>query len=191
MLEWAILVAYFAILVMALVPIWIGSHQSLEQKAVQTSSSSNRVEFDYEGNPIDKMSRPLFSSPKVETMKAKDAYMFPIIGSCVLFGLYILFKLFSKDHINMLLTAYFLFFGVMAVSATLRPMIAPFFSKALQDEKPKTFTLFSTSLEWTVIDIFAFIIGTGIGAWYVLTKHWIANNILGLAFSIQGIALLS
>jgi minor histocompatibility antigen H13 len=160
MLEWAILVAYFAILVMALVPIWIGSHQSLEQKAV-------------------------------ETMKAKDAYMFPIIGSCVLFGLYILFKLFSKDHINMLLTAYFLFFGIMAVSATLRPMIAPFFPKALRDEKPKTFTLFSTSLEWTVIDIFAFIIGTAIGAWYVLTKHWIANNILGLAFSIQGIALLS
>lgn len=29
-------------------------------------------------------------------MTAKDAYMFPVIGSCVLFGLYTLFKLFSK-----------------------------------------------------------------------------------------------
>jgi minor histocompatibility antigen H13 len=160
MIEWGILVAYVAILVMALVPIWIGSHQSLEQKAV-------------------------------ETMKAKDAYMFPIVGSCVLFGLYILFKLFSKEYINMLLTAYFLFFGVMAVAATLRPFIAPFFSKSLQDEKPKTFSLFSVAFEWTVIDIFALVLGTGIGAWYVLTKHWIANNVLGLAFSIQGISLLS
>jgi minor histocompatibility antigen H13 len=160
MIEWGILVAYVGILVMALVPIWIGSHQSLEQKAV-------------------------------ETMKAKDAYMFPIVGSCVLFGLYLLFKLFSKEYINMLLTAYFLFFGVMAVAATLRPFIAPLFSKSLQNEKPKTFSLFSVAFEWTVIDIFALVLGVGIGAWYVLTKHWIANNILGLAFSIQGIALLS
>ena len=29
-------------------------------------------------------------------MSAKDAYMFPLIGSCVLFGLYMLFKLFHK-----------------------------------------------------------------------------------------------
>jgi hypothetical protein len=29
-------------------------------------------------------------------MTAKDAYMFPVVGSCVLFGLYTLFKLFSK-----------------------------------------------------------------------------------------------
>jgi minor histocompatibility antigen H13 len=124
-------------------------------------------------------------------MKAKDAYMFPVVGSCVLFGLYLLFKLFSKEYINMLLTLYFLVFGVMAVGATLRPFIAPFFSKSLQDEKPKTFSLFSVAFEWTVIDIFALVLATGIGAWYVLTKHWIANNILGLAFSIQGIALLS
>lgn len=117
--------------------------------------------------------------------------MFPVVGSCVLFGLYLLFKLFSKEYINMLLTLYFLVFGVMAVGATLRPFIAPFFSKSLQDEKPKTFSLFSVAFEWTVIDIFALVLATGIGAWYVLTKHWIANNILGLAFSIQGIALLS
>jgi len=160
MIEFGILVAYVAIIVMAMVPIWIGSHQSLEQKMV-------------------------------ETMKAKDAYMFPVVGSCVLFGLYLLFKLFSKEYINMLLTLYFLVFGVMAVGATLRPFIAPFFSKSLQDEKPKTFSLFSVAFEWTVIDIFALVLATGIGAWYVLTKHWIANNILGLAFSIQGIALLS
>ena len=34
------------------------------------------------------------------------------IGSCVLFGLYILFKFFSKEYINYLLTAYFLLFGI-------------------------------------------------------------------------------
>jgi minor histocompatibility antigen H13 len=117
--------------------------------------------------------------------------MFPIIGSCVLFGLYILFKLFSKEYINLLLTAYFLFFGVLAVSATLRPFITPFFPKSLRDEKPKSISLFGNTIEWTVIDVIAFILGTSIGVWYVLTKHWVANNILGLSFSIQGVALLS
>jgi hypothetical protein len=78
-------------------------------------------------------------------MTAKDAYMFPVIGSCVLFGLYTLFKLFSKvttgsdddhvflslslshyhkshqqEYINMLLTAYFLLFGVVGTVAESR-----------------------------------------------------------------------
>jgi len=158
--EWNILVAYSAILTMALIPIWLGAHQSLRQKAV-------------------------------ETMKAKDAYMFPVVGSCVLFGLYVLFKLFSKEYINLLLTAYFLFFGILAASATLRPFIAPLFSRALRNEKPRTFTLFSTAVEWTIIDVCSLVLGTCVGVWYVLTKHWIANNVLGIAFSIQGIALLS
>jgi minor histocompatibility antigen H13 len=189
MIEWGILVAYVGILVMALVPIWIGSHQSLEQKAVPAPSGQRAKNRDKDDE--DELILWRRHGSKVETMKAKDAYMFPIVGSCVLFGLYLLFKLFSKEYINMLLTAYFLFFGVMAVAATLRPFIAPLFSKSLQNEKPKTFSLFSVAFEWTVIDIFALILGIGIGVWYVLTKHWIANNILGLAFSIQGIALLS
>tara|TARA_R110002050_G_scaffold186573_1_gene320905 strand:+ start:403 stop:666 length:264 start_codon:yes stop_codon:yes gene_type:complete len=45
-------------------------------------------------------------------MSQKDAYMFPIIGSGVLFGLYVLFKFFSKEYINYLLTTYFLLFGI-------------------------------------------------------------------------------
>ena len=48
MIEFGILVAYVAIIVMAMVPIWIGSHQSLEQKMVQMatpdSNGSNRDE---------------------------------------------------------------------------------------------------------------------------------------------------
>ncbi len=39
-------------------------------------------------------------------------------------------------------------------------------------------------------DIVATLISIGLGVWYVLSKHWIANNILGLAFATQGVALL-
>jgi len=46
-------------------------------------------------------------------------------------------------------------------------------------------------IEFDKADILALIGASLIGAWYVSTKHWISNNILGLSFSIQGIALLS
>jgi len=66
-------------------------------------------------------------------MTAKDAYMFPVMGSIVLFSLYLLFKFLDKDLVNMLLTlctlltsslshsltlnvSYFLVFGFFALS---------------------------------------------------------------------------
>jgi minor histocompatibility antigen H13 len=128
-----------------------------------------------------------------------------------------LFKLFSKEYINMLLTGYFLCFGILAVSGTIKPLLVPIFGSSDQDKNRKSNTtaqsnnnttttssnaLFKWSfkpfwandpihLEFDFSDIVALIIATGVGIWYVMTKHWISNNILGLSFSIQGIALLS
>lgn len=56
-------------------------------------------------------------------MKSKDAYMFPVIASCFLFGLYLLFKTLNPDLINMLLTIYFMFFGIAAMGETFKPLI--------------------------------------------------------------------
>jgi len=156
------LIAYSAIVTMAWIPIYIGAHVSLKQKGVQSMTST-------------------------------DAYKFPLIGSAVLFGLYMLFKIFSKEYINMLLTGYFLLFGILAVTSTLRPIFLPFFSKDMKPWK-YSFKLYwsePVEIEFDKADIVASFFSFGIGAWYVLTKHWISNNILGLSFSIQGIALLS
>jgi len=46
-------------------------------------------------------------------------------------------------------------------------------------------------LKWSGYDVSSIAFGLAIGIWYVLTKHWIANNVLGLSFSIQGVAFLS
>jgi len=128
-------------------------------------------------------------------MSTEDAWKFPFIGSGALFGLYMLFKVFSKEYINMLLTAYFLIFGILAVSATLKPIVI------FATGKPKSTTKYSfipfwrktepIEIEIDTADIFAGILGTCIGIWYLMNKHWIANNILGLSFSVQGIAMLS
>eukprot|EP01114_Cavostelium_apophysatum_P001390 TRINITY_DN1119_c0_g1_i1.p1 TRINITY_DN1119_c0_g1~~TRINITY_DN1119_c0_g1_i1.p1 ORF type:complete len:330 (-),score=65.65 TRINITY_DN1119_c0_g1_i1:24-1013(-) len=160
-----ILTAYAAIVTMAVVPIWIGSHLSINNKGA-------------------------------ETMSSDDAWKFPFIGSGVLFGLYMLFKIFSKEYINMLLTAYFLIFGILAVASTIKPIFAPVFSKAM---KPVKFSFVPfwrnkehpLDVEFDGADVVSGIVGTLVGLWYASAKHWVANNILGLAFSIQGIAMLN
>jgi len=158
------LTAYSAIFSMAVIPIWIGAHLSLKQKGM-------------------------------ESMSTEDAWKFPFIGSGVLFGLYLLFKVFSKEYINLLLTGYFLLFGIAAVTATIKPLVAPLFPKKDKLWKYSWLPFWKSKdpfeLEFGEDDVLAFILALIIGGWYVSTKHWVANNIFGLSFSIQGVAMLS
>jgi minor histocompatibility antigen H13 len=130
-------------------------------------------------------------------MSSKDAWMFPLVGSTVLFGLYILFKYFSKEYINLLLTGYFLLFGLGALSTTLAPWLEDLGTVLMGRRKRKpyqiNFTLFKekVSLEFTYIDILAWTLGLALISWYAYEKHWIANNLIGLAFCIQAIAMIS
>ena len=60
---------------------------------------------------------------KPEIMSQKDAAMFPIIASCALFGLYLFFQFFSKEHINLLLSVYFFVLGIFALSHMISPAV--------------------------------------------------------------------
>ncbi|KAG6493023.1 hypothetical protein ZIOFF_047996 [Zingiber officinale] len=53
------------------------------------------------------------------------------------------------------------------------------------------FIVVAASLEFTISQVVASIPGTLFCVWYALKKHWLANNILGIAFCIQGIEMLS
>jgi len=179
------LIAYSAILTMAVTPIWIGSHLSLKQKGVIIKNEKGEVVFTKEAT-------------KVESMSAEDAWKFPFVGSAVLFGLYVLFKVFSKEYINMLLTGYFLLFGIFAVSGTVKPIISRllFGAEHLPTWKKYSWLPFwkktdPWELEFDRADVVSVFVGAIVGVWYVSTKHWICNNVLGLSFSIQGITLLS
>ena len=127
-----------------------------------------------------------------ESMSSKDAYMFPVIGSCTLFGLYMLFKWFNKDYVNFLLTAYFLLFGASSLTATIAP-VTHFFFQTDRRHRLKFDIPYSgpVDIKWGGSDVIALLISLGICGAYALTKHWILNNILGFAFSVQGIAMLS
>jgi minor histocompatibility antigen H13 len=136
--------------------------------------------------------------PAEETMTTKDAMMFPVVGSCVLFGMFLVFKFFAKEYINMLLHAYFIFLGAVCIGTTTLPFLArvmsedptlivdfklsiPFYHKAGESE----------SVQATKTEAIGYGIGLIGAAWYGITKHWASNNLIGACFCVQGIEMMS
>ncbi|AES58785.2 signal peptide peptidase isoform X2 [Medicago truncatula] len=137
--------------------------------------------------------RSVKPTPPSETMSNEHAMRFPFVGSAMLLSLFLLFKFLSKDLVNTVLTLYFFVLGIVALSATLLPYIKRFLPKPWNDDLIVWhFPYFrSLEIEFTKSQIIAAIPGTFFCGWYALKKHWLANNILGLAFCIQGIEMLS
>ncbi|XP_068205697.1 minor histocompatibility antigen H13-like [Palaemon carinicauda] len=170
-----IALAYGSLVIMALIPIFCGAFRSVKHQQQQKASGE-----------------------KVDTMTSKDAAMFPVIASCALFSLYIVFTIFSKDYINLLLSSYFFVLGVFALSHVFGPIISglvpasvPFESYHLHlmkgDKEKKDYII---NYGFTSYDLVCLVVCALLGVWYLLKKHWIANNLLGLAFAINGVELL-
>uniref|UniRef100_A0A803JYB8 Histocompatibility minor 13 n=1 Tax=Xenopus tropicalis TaxID=8364 RepID=A0A803JYB8_XENTR len=138
------------------------------------------------------------SSDMPETITSRDAARFPIIASCTLFGLYIFFKIFSQEYINLLLSMYFFILGVLALAHT----ISPAMNRLLPENFPsRQYQLLFTqgsgeskeeilNYEFDTRDLVCLVISGVVGVWYLLKKHWIANNLFGLAFALNGVELL-
>lgn len=174
-----LILAYSSLILMALVPIVIGSFRSVYHQAHQKESGE-----------------------EIETMSTKEAMMFPLIASCTLFGIYIVFKLFSKEHINGLLACYFFILGVIALTRMSSTLVHKFwpFTRCNNQQYDFNFSLTEGSTIKSNILVFktlfdreaimCFILALAVGVWYIVKKHWIANNIFGLAFAVNGIEFL-
>lgn len=137
--------------------------------------------------------RSVKPTPPTETMSNEHAMRFPLVGSAMLLSLFLLFKFLSKDLVNAVLTCYFFVLGIAALAATLLPAIRRFLPDPWNDNVITLRAPYFRSLEieFTKSQLVAAIPGTFFCVWYAKKKHWLANNILGLAFSIQGIEMLS
>lgn len=183
-----IFIAYAALGIMAIIAIFVGSFESIP----------------HPHKPEEK-----------ETLSSSDAYWFPVIGSVVLFSFYLLFMFFSKETINLIITAYFAIFGAISMARLISPAIRRIihlcvgFKPSTQDDKksssetswkssilePYCFRVerfgklaFDGSID--IMDVVGFALASAFTAYYVTTKHWIASNIFGLSFAIGAISLL-
>uniref|UniRef100_A0A7N4NWA3 Histocompatibility minor 13 n=1 Tax=Sarcophilus harrisii TaxID=9305 RepID=A0A7N4NWA3_SARHA len=169
-----IALAYGSLLLMALLPIFFGALRS-----VRCARSKN-------------------ASDMPETITSRDAARFPIIASCTLLGLYLFFKIFSQEYINLLLSMYFFVLGILALSHTISPIMNKFFPANFPNKQYQLlFTQGSgenkeeiVNYEFDSKDLVCLTLSSIIGVWYLLRKHWIANNLFGLAFSLNGVELL-
>jgi len=155
--------------------IYIGCHQSLKAKL----DTANGVE----------------GAEELETMTASDAAMFPVYGSCMLFSLYMAFKLLDKYWVNVLMAGYFSLVGTLTLVPIIDPLVRPFFP-ADQWKFDKTLPLpeflgGETRITFTGSELFSFALASVVGVLYFQTKHWALNNIFGISFSIQGIKSIS
>ncbi|CAB3381415.1 Hypothetical predicted protein [Cloeon dipterum] len=173
-------VAYGSLVLMALLPIFFGAFRSVKHHKEQRESGE---------------------TPDI--MSHRDAALFPIIASAALFGLYIFFQIFSKEYINLLLTGYFFFLGVLALCHLLSPIISSLVPAAIPNVhyRVQMVKLQSSggngadedliNYSFSTHDLVCLLFCTVIGVWYLLKKHWIANNLLGLAFAVNGVELLA
>jgi len=171
----------------------------------------------------EKVKRGEVNTPPAEQMQTKDAMMFPVIGSAVLFSLYLVFKFLPKEWVNFVIKIYFFIFGILVLGQKLSQLYGqllplslvtsltaksyvipnPFenVNFAFWQKKETTSTPASTPatpatppeepFSVTILDVFALFTAGLLGVWYIMTNHWASSNIFGIAFSIQGIEMLS
>jgi minor histocompatibility antigen H13 len=127
-----------------------------------------------------------------EVLSAQDAYLFPFMGSAALFGLYVAFKYFDKETVNLLLSFYFCVVGVFTLTGTLSPMM----SLVVRGEKKYGFKtklplLGDIDARFTLAEMCCLVLSSIFSYYYFNTKHFLMNNVLGISFCVQSIERIS
>ncbi|XP_055578573.1 minor histocompatibility antigen H13 isoform X3 [Falco biarmicus] len=161
--------AYGSLVLMALLPIFFGALRS-----VSCAKSKN-------------------SSEMPETITSRDAARFPIVASCTLLGLYLFFKIFSQEYINLLLSMYFFVLGILALSHTISPMMNRFFPANFPNKQYQLlFTQGSgenkeeiVNYEFDTKDLVCLALSSVVGVWYLLRKVFGTNVMVTVAKSFE------
>eukprot|EP01147_Barroeca_monosierra_P003172 gene3172-5915_t len=174
-----IFIAYAALVIMAIAPIYIGAWRSI---------SCVRAEF----VQASEMKR------KAETLSQADVLQFPIYASAMLVGMYALIKVIGPEYVNMLVTTYIVALGIAAVVRIFSVILGcvlpqsiigfPYSFRLTRAKSEGTDVIFE--FEFTKAHLIALPLSIMLAVFYVITKHWIANNVLGLSFAITGIEFM-
>merc|ERR1712203_409195 len=93
---------------------------------------------------------------------------------------------------------YFLILGIFALSHMMSPFILklvpsavpviPFHLKFTQGEGDNKEAVLD--YQFTTHDLLCLGLCSTVGVWYIMKKHWLANDLMGMAFAINGVELL-
>ncbi|TBU33763.1 signal peptide peptidase-domain-containing protein [Dichomitus squalens] len=183
--DWDLLSSYAGLLSLACASIYAGSYGSLSSKSFKRPGTEPDEEDEQE----------------VERLSSQDAYLFPVFGSVVLFGLYLIVKYYGKEWITWLLQWYFTIAGVGSVGKSLisltRWLVGESRWKKFDNNKilvlkgPRellSFSLRTPSLFLVPIGAIPSILYTFGGS--VTRRSALLTDILGLSFSHNALSLL-
>ncbi|KAF9531605.1 signal peptide peptidase-domain-containing protein [Crepidotus variabilis] len=102
-IDWDLISSYVGLLSLATLSIYVGAYGSLPHANDTSKDQENDEDDEDEDEEL------------LERMSSEDAWMFPIIGSVTLFGLYLIVKYLGEKWINWLLGWYFSLAGVGSV----------------------------------------------------------------------------
>ncbi|KAI9250986.1 signal peptide peptidase-domain-containing protein [Phascolomyces articulosus] len=190
--EIGLYIAYGALMTMAFVPIYTGSIASLSGMKRPTNAAKRK-----------KTDSPLEDSDDedegiTESLSSSDAWMFPVMGSIVLFSLYMLFRYLDTEILNYLITGYFSLMGCAAVAKTGLMVTKKTMPVSLLKAHVSKYRLTLSRqgkrlshVSFTVVHFMLLGASVLLTVYYSMTKNWIASNIFGFSFSINAIQLLS
>jgi len=144
------------------------------------------------------------SEPR-ETLKREDAMQFPLLASASIFTLYLAFKFFDREMVNLIISVYFSLVGCVAVSATINPLLRFVAPSWMERVKMSKEIIIRHSLpEWvggespwdfsfdiSLSECCGWFFSLFLSIFYFRNKHWALNNIFGICFCLQGVERFS
>lgn len=131
--------------------------------------------------------------PIVEAVGMKEAYKFPIIGSVLLFTLYVLVKYCGKEAVSLFLIGYFMFIGMESFKGILNNYTSIGKQRASDPKSIKHpialngVVVLGYDFSISKFDLLCLTCSVACALFYVYTKHWTTNNILGIIFTLFAI----
>lgn len=116
--------------------------------------------------------------------------MFPFIASGFLFSIYLVILLVSKEYITFVLNIYFFLIGIIALFRAIQPALSKlrlpvldklrerqFHVKLSENQASNNNDIMHVDFKFDLVDVVALFGCILVGVWYLLKRHWIANNI--------------
>lgn len=140
----------------------------------------------------DKISRTEWNSddPMIEAVGMSEAYKFPLVGSAMLFGLYVLVKFFGKEVVGIVLVFYFMLIGMESFKGIINNYTSIGKQRASDPNSIKHpilfkgVNIFGNDVSMSKLDIICLILSISCALFYVATKHWTTNNMLAIIFTL-------
>ncbi|TFK25726.1 hypothetical protein FA15DRAFT_668246 [Coprinopsis marcescibilis] len=183
--DWDLLSSYAGLLSLATLSIYAGSFGSLPPEKSNADDSLDSDEEDHDDG---------------ERMTLNDAYIFPIVGSVALVGLYLVVKYFGTEWINWFLGWYFSIAGVGSVWKASVSLLRYAFGESTWKKFDRltviankgSHALFSLSFRTPSLFLFpiAIIPSAAYHFWSAGRRSVLVTDILGLSFSYNALGLL-